>query len=168
MIRGIDFPASQLRLDYDDGGGVGSMSVLTDQMRAAIREELAKYPDKQAATLPALHITQDALRHVPLEAIREIAEMLDLHPAQVHDTMSFYGFFRDEKQPLGKHRVWVCRSLSCMLCGGETCWPNCAVGWACSPAERRLTASSPWSPPNAWECAKAAPACWWTTSATET
>ena len=68
------------------------MSVLTDQMRAAIREELAKYPDKQAATLPALHITQDALRHVPLEAIREIAEMLDLHPAQVHDTMSFYGF----------------------------------------------------------------------------
>jgi NADH-quinone oxidoreductase subunit E len=96
------------------------MSVLTDQMRAAIREELAKYPDKQAATLPALHITQDALRHVPLEAIREIAEMLDLHPAQVHDTMSFYGFFRDEKQPLGKHRVWVCRSLSCMLCGSET------------------------------------------------
>ena len=95
------------------------MSVLSDQMRAAIREELAKYPDKQAATLPALHVTQDALRHVPLEAIREIAEILDLHPAQVHDTMSFYGFFRDEQQPLGRHRVWVCRSLSCMLCGGE-------------------------------------------------
>lgn len=95
------------------------MSVLSDQMRAAIREELAKYPDKRAAALPALHITQDALRHVPLEAICEIADILDLHPAEVHDVMSFYGFFRDEKQPLGRHRVWVCRSLSCMLCGGE-------------------------------------------------
>jgi NADH-quinone oxidoreductase subunit E len=77
------------------------------------------YPNKRAITLPALHIVQDELRHVPLEAIREIAELLELHPAEVHDTMSFYGFFRDENQPLGRHRVWVCRSLSCMLRGGE-------------------------------------------------
>ena len=58
-------------------------------------------------------------RHVPLEAIQEIAALLELHPSQVHDTASFYGFFRDEQQPLGKRRVWVCRSLSCMLRGGE-------------------------------------------------
>ena len=62
---------------------------------------------------------QDQLRCVPLEAIREIADMLDLSPAEVHDTMSFYGFFRDEKDKLGKTRLWVCRSLACMLRGGE-------------------------------------------------
>ena len=33
---------------------------------------------------------------MPNEAIVEIAEMLDLHPAEVHDTMSFYGFFQGE------------------------------------------------------------------------
>jgi NADH-quinone oxidoreductase subunit E len=33
--------------------------------------------------------------------------------------MSFYGFFRDEKTPLGRTRLWVCRSLPCMLRGGE-------------------------------------------------
>jgi NADH-quinone oxidoreductase subunit E len=92
---------------------------MTDEMREAIRQHLAKYPHKQAATLPALHVTQDALRHVPQAAVCAIAEVLDLHPAQVHDTMSFYGFFRDEQQPLGKHRVWVCRSLSCLLRGSE-------------------------------------------------
>ena len=70
-------------------------------------------------TLPALHLVQDELRCVPLEAIREIAEMLDLSPAEVHDTMTFYGFFRDEENPLGKTRLWVCRSLACMLRGGE-------------------------------------------------
>ena len=33
--------------------------------------------------------------------------------------MSFYNFFKDEHHPLGKHRVWFCRSISCMLRGGE-------------------------------------------------
>jgi NADH-quinone oxidoreductase subunit E len=62
---------------------------------------------------------QDELRCVPLEAIREIADLLDLSPAEVHDTMSFYGIFRDEKRPLGKTRLWVCRGLACALREGE-------------------------------------------------
>jgi NADH-quinone oxidoreductase subunit E len=95
------------------------MPVLTKEMRQKIEAYLPRYPNKQAVTLPALHIVQDALRHVPTEAVKEIAELLDLHPAEVADTMSFYGFFRPAKDPLGKHRVWICRSLSCMLRGGE-------------------------------------------------
>ena len=95
------------------------MAVLSQEIRDRITAEFGKYPNKQAVTLPALHIVHDALRSVPIEAIREIAELLELHPSEVHDTMSFYGFFRDEKHPLGKHRIWVCRSISCMLRGGE-------------------------------------------------
>jgi NADH-quinone oxidoreductase subunit E len=95
------------------------MSVLTDAMRQRIQEYLPRYPSKQAVTLPALHLVQDELRCVPTAAIVEIAELLDLHPAQVQDTLSFYGFFRQENNPLGQHRVWVCRSLPCMLRGGE-------------------------------------------------
>lgn len=95
------------------------MSVLSEELRQKILEYLPRYPNKQAVTLPALHIVQDALRCVPLEAIREIADILDLSPAEVHDTMSFYGFFRDEKHPLGKCRLWICRSLACGLRGGD-------------------------------------------------
>jgi NADH-quinone oxidoreductase subunit E len=95
------------------------MSVLTESMRQKIRDYLPRYPSKQAVTLPALHLVQDELRCVPLEAIREIADLLDLSPAEVHDTMSFYGFFRDEGRPLGKTRLWVCRSLACALRGGD-------------------------------------------------
>jgi NADH-quinone oxidoreductase subunit E len=95
------------------------MSVLTEKMRGQIVELLPRYPHKQAVTLPALHVVQDELRCVPHTAIEEIADLLELHPAQIHDTLSFYGFFRHEEQPLGKHRLWVCRSLSCMLRGGE-------------------------------------------------
>jgi NADH-quinone oxidoreductase subunit E len=78
-----------------------------------------RYPSKQAATLPALHLVQDRLRCVPVDAIRDIADLLDLSPAEVHDTMTFYGFFREEKRPLGKTRLWVCRSLACALRGGD-------------------------------------------------
>lgn len=95
------------------------MSVLSEAIRQKIRDQFSHYPDKRAVTLPALHIVQDEFRCVSIEAIKEIAELLELHPAEVHDTMSFYGFFRDEQHPLGKHRVWVCRSISCMLRGGE-------------------------------------------------
>ena len=95
------------------------MSVLTDEMRQKILAYLPRYPSKQAATLPALHLVQDELRCVPLGAVREIAVLLDLSPAEVHDTMSFYGFYRDERHPLGKTRLWVCRSLACALRGGD-------------------------------------------------
>jgi NADH-quinone oxidoreductase subunit E len=95
------------------------MSVLTPELRQQIESYLPRYPNKQAVTLPALHIVQDALRCVPLEAIREIADILDLSPAEVNDTMTFYGFFRTEKDPLGRTRLWVCRSLACTLRGGD-------------------------------------------------
>jgi NADH-quinone oxidoreductase subunit E len=95
------------------------MSVLSQELKQQILAYLPRYPSKQAVTLPALHLVHDALRCVPLEAIQEIADLLDLSPAEVHDTMSFYGFFRDEKNPLGRTRVWVCRSLPCMLRGAD-------------------------------------------------
>jgi NADH-quinone oxidoreductase subunit E len=95
------------------------MSVLSEGIRQKIQAYLPRYPSKQAVTLPALHVVQDELRCVPLEAVREIADLLDLSPAEVFDTMTFYGFFRTERDPLGKTRLWVCRGLACMLRGGE-------------------------------------------------
>jgi len=95
------------------------MSALSEKTRERIRAEFAKYPNKRAATLPALHIVQDEHRQVSTEALREVAELLELHPAEVSDTLSFYGFFRNESDPLGNNRVWICRSLSCAMRGGE-------------------------------------------------
>src|SRR5205823_5199637 len=99
--------------------GAGPMSVLSEDLRQKILAYLPRYPSKQAATLPALHLVQDELRCVPLEAVREIADLLDLAPAEVHDTMTFYGIFRDKEHPLGKTRLWVCRGLACALREGE-------------------------------------------------
>ena len=95
------------------------MASLTDELREQIRQACTRFPSKQAATLPALHLVHEEFRCVPNDAIVEIAELLELHPSEVNDTMTFYGFFRDEQHPIGKRRVWVCRSISCALRGGE-------------------------------------------------
>ena len=94
------------------------MAVLTTEMIAAIQAYVPRYPSKQAVTLPALHIVNDKLRCVPLQAVVEIAGLLGLAPAQVQDTLTFYGYFKQDK-PAGHCRLWVCRSISCALRGAD-------------------------------------------------
>jgi NADH-quinone oxidoreductase subunit E len=93
-------------------------SLLGVELRKEIEAILPRYPSKQAATLPALHLVNEELGYVPPEAVVEIAALLGLAPAQVQDTLSFYGFFKQDRRQ-GRYRVWVCRSLSCGATGGE-------------------------------------------------
>jgi NADH-quinone oxidoreductase subunit E len=95
----------------------GVEQLLTEAIREQIRAYIPRYPSKRAVTLPALHIVHENFRCVPYQAMAEIAEILEITPAEVHDTMSFYGFF--PQAPIGDVRLWVCRSISCMLRGGE-------------------------------------------------
>lgn len=92
--------------------------VLSPEMVAEIEAYFPRYPTRQAVTLPALHVVNRHLRHVPLQAVVEIAQLLELAPAQVQDTLSFYGFFSQGK-PHGRTRAWVCRSISCHLRGAD-------------------------------------------------
>jgi NADH-quinone oxidoreductase subunit E len=91
--------------------------ILSEPLKEKIRSLFSRYPSKRAVTLPALHLVHEHLRCVPLQAMAEIAELLEITAAEVHDTMSFYGFF--PQAPIGDVRVWICRSLSCMLRGGD-------------------------------------------------
>ncbi|HEY2761662.1 MAG TPA: NAD(P)H-dependent oxidoreductase subunit E [Pirellulales bacterium] len=97
---------------------IAKQRILTDEMVAEIRALFPRYPTKQAVTLPALHIVNEKLRCVPLEAVVEIGELLELAPAVVQDTLSFYGMFKQD-EPHGKVRAWVCRSISCALRGAD-------------------------------------------------
>ena len=101
------------------------MPVLSDAIRDKIRSYIPLYPRKQAVTLPALHLVHDELRTVSDEAIVEIAELLDLAPAEVKDTMTFYAFFKAEGEKLGRTRLWVCRGLACMLRGAYELIEHC-------------------------------------------
>jgi len=92
--------------------------VLTAEMIDAIKAFFPRYPSRQAVTLPALHIVNEKLRYVPRQAVVEIAALLGLAPAQVQDTLTFYGYFKQD-QPAGRCRLWICRSISCALRGAD-------------------------------------------------
>ena len=92
--------------------------VITEAMVAEIEALAPRYPNRRALVLPALHIVNRELRHVPLDAVVDIATVLGLPPAEVQDTLTFYQFFHQEK-PHGKVRAFVCRSISCALRGGD-------------------------------------------------
>ena len=91
--------------------------LLSEEVRAKIRSFFPRYETKRAALLPALHIVQDALGHVNHQAMREVAEVLEIPPSNVWDTMSFYTHFWDH--PKGRKVILACRSLSCNLIGAD-------------------------------------------------
>jgi NADH-quinone oxidoreductase subunit E len=111
------------------------MSELSENSKQTIAEHLPRYPNKQAVTLPALHVVQQEKGCVSNKAMKEIAEILELSPAQILDTATFYGFFRTEENPLGQKRIWVCRSISCMLRGGEELLAALCEKYGIAPGE---------------------------------
>lgn len=90
---------------------------LNDAVKEKIREFFPRYPTKRAVMLPALHIAQEAIGYVSLQAMRDIAELLELPPSAVMDVVTFYTHFWTH--PKGRKTVMVCRSLSCELMGGK-------------------------------------------------
>jgi NADH-quinone oxidoreductase subunit E len=96
----------------------GEKRVLTPEIVDAIRECFPRYPTRRAVVLPALHVVNERLGYVPPQAVVEIAELLELAPAEVQDTLSFYGFFPQDR-PQGRVVVWFCQSCGCAARGSE-------------------------------------------------
>ena len=95
----------------------GDAPLLSEAVKAKIRAFVDRYPVKRAALLPALHIVQETYGHVSHRAMRDIAELLEVHPSSVLDTVSFYTHYWTH--PRGRKVIVSCRGLSCELMGGK-------------------------------------------------
>ena len=80
-------------------------------------EILGKYPEKRSAVMPLLYIAALEHGHVSNDAMRDVAELTGLTPAQVQSVASFYTMYR--REPVGKYVVSVCTSISCYLRGAD-------------------------------------------------
>jgi NADH-quinone oxidoreductase subunit E len=80
-----------------------------------IRDLPAKYPQPRSAVMPALDLAQEELGHLTPEAMSEVAGALELDPGYVEGVATFYSLFHLE--PIGRHRLYVCTNLSCMIRG---------------------------------------------------
>ena len=91
---------------------------MTATLYERIQEVRERFPEgARSATIPALRLAQEQYGWLPPEAIREVADALDLTPAYCHAVASFYDMFHLE--PIGEHLVEVCTNLSCALSGAQ-------------------------------------------------
>jgi len=97
----------------------GPPFTLTAERRAQLDEIIAKYPAdrKRSAVLAALYLIQEQQGYLTGNAMRHVAPLLDLTPAEVEEVATYYVMFF--REPVGKYVLQVCRTLSCALAGAE-------------------------------------------------
>ncbi len=95
-----------------------AMSQWSPDSQDRARAVLEMYPEKRSAVMPLLYIASLEHEYASDEAMREVAELVGITPAQVKSVASFYTMFKSE--PVGKYLVSVCTSISCHLLDGES------------------------------------------------
>lgn len=96
------------------------MDLITADSRREIDRWVAKYPEdqKQSAVMAALRIVQDQNGGwLTEDLISAVAEYLSMPRIAVYEVATFYANY--ELKPVGKHKICVCNSISCMLNGSE-------------------------------------------------
>ena len=91
---------------------------LSPESEKVVEGLLARYPTKQAACIPLLHLCQRQEGWCSPDVIDYVAGRLELSTSQVQGVVTFYTMYH--QKPVGKHVLWVCRTLSCDLMGGKT------------------------------------------------
>jgi NADH-quinone oxidoreductase E subunit len=89
------------------------------QFSAATQKKLeavvARYPTRQAACLPTLHLAQAEFGCLTDEVQQAVADYLGLPIAHVYGVVTFYTMFH--QKPVGQNVLMVCTNVSCMLRG---------------------------------------------------
>jgi NADH-quinone oxidoreductase subunit E len=83
-----------------------------------IQEERGKYPpESRSAIMPALRLAQEEYGWLSPDALREVADALEVTPAFCTSIASFYDQFH--LAPVGEHLIEVCTNVSCAVVGAQ-------------------------------------------------
>ena len=77
---------------------------------------------KRSRLIPMLQMAQQELSYLPEEAIRLVAEHLEIPSSEVYGVATFYNQFRFN--PPGKYPIKVCLGTACHVKGGEIILEN--------------------------------------------
>jgi NADH-quinone oxidoreductase subunit E len=111
-------------------------TLFTPELRAEIDAWCAKYPPewRQSAVIPALHLLQDANGGwLAQQQLDDLARYLRMPAIAVYEVASFYSMF--DLKPVGRHKVCVCNSVSCLLGGSEGLMHHIEERYGVGPGE---------------------------------
>jgi NADH-quinone oxidoreductase subunit E len=97
----------------------GEAFAFSPEQRQKFGELATHYPPEQrkSTILYALFMVQDRVGYLSAAGMRHVAEVIGCSTADVEDVATYYAMYY--KQPVGKHVIQVCRTLSCALAGAE-------------------------------------------------
>ena len=93
------------------------MPRLSESNLRIAHEIISRYPRAKSALIPLLHLSQEQDGYVADDAMKHLAELLDLTPAEVLGTCSFYEMFK--REPVGDYRINICHGIACHLLGAD-------------------------------------------------
>lgn len=89
----------------------------TEENLEKIEKLKKKYPSPEALSLPLLWMAQYQDGYVSIDAIDEVARISTKAPMEIYAVATFYTMFN--LKPIGKYKIQLCKTLSCMLCGEQ-------------------------------------------------
>jgi NADH-quinone oxidoreductase subunit E len=93
------------------------LPTLRESAKDKIDAILEKYPTRRSAVLPLCDLAQKEYGYMSPEAVREVAEILDLDPTEVQGLVGFYTLLREA--PTGEYVIEICNDLPCALRGAD-------------------------------------------------
>jgi NADH-quinone oxidoreductase subunit E len=89
--------------------------MLTPEEIEEIQVEFRRYEQKKAACIDALKIVQRRRGWVSDEALRDLAQFLEMTADELDSVATFYNLIF--RKPVGRHVILVCNSVSCWIMG---------------------------------------------------
>ncbi len=115
--------------------------MLSPEEIAETEHELATMPRRQSACIEALKSVQRHRGWVSDEAVRDVAEFLEMSVDEVDSVATFYNLIF--RRPVGRHTIFVCDSVSCWILGydrvREAIEKQCGIGLGETSADDRFT-----------------------------
>jgi len=106
-----------MKIVSDKTPKVDVASILTTSEIAAIDDFMHHYPQARSASLDALKIVQKRNGWVDDAQVNAIANILEVPVTDIEGVATFYN--RIYRQPVGRHVILICDSVSCYLTGYE-------------------------------------------------
>jgi len=103
------------------------------QTKKKIEEIISRYPKKEAALLPILHLTQQEFGFISAEEEKLISNLLGIKPIKVREVLTFYTMLK--RKPVGKYHIQVCSNLTCSMLGAEKLMGYLKMKLGISPGE---------------------------------
>ncbi len=115
--------------------------MLTEKELQEINAGLTHATTKASVSVDALNIVQRHRGWVPDEAVKDIAEILEMTADEVDAVATFYSFIF--RRPVGRHVILICDSISCWVMEYNTLLAvlksKLGIGFGETTADKRFT-----------------------------